>query len=250
MTPSLAPLHVEFGGIGGVDSRSTPFRSGGYMAALSLPAAGTALAVVLILLVMLWFTWGTQQNIARGNRFLRWLQTGLPLIGRRTTLRWLGSSAVELTIVDPAQPFAAVTVLVVLEPRDVPWFWALARFHGRKDFLIFRARLRRPPRFELEIGDASGWTGSERIGRLDEDAWIAADWQVPGLRVFHAPGSSPEGVRPILHRLAEASGGVWRLSVRREPPHVEVHVLPPDPVAANADELVRAVVDLAGTAAS
>jgi hypothetical protein len=29
-----------------------------------------------------------------------------------------------------------------------------------------------------------------------------------------------------------------------------VHVLPPDPVAANADELVRAVVDLAGTAAS
>src|SRR5439155_1188869 len=83
--------------------------------------------------------------------------------------------------------------------------------------------LRSPPRFELEIGDASGWTGSERIGRLDEDAWAAADWQVPGLRVFHATGgSSPEAVRPILHRLTEASGGVWRLSVRREPPHVEV----------------------------
>ncbi|TMK37877.1 MAG: hypothetical protein E6G58_00095 [Actinobacteria bacterium] len=221
------------------------------MAALGLRAAGTALAVVLILLVMLWFTWGTQENIARGNRLLRWLQTGLPLIGRRTTLRWVGSSAVELAFVDPVQPFADVTVVVVLEPRDVPWFWALARSHGRKDFLIFRARLRSPPRFELEIGDASGWTGSERIGRLDEDAWAAADWQVPGLRVFHATGgSSPEAVRPILHRLTEASGGVWRLSVRREPPHVEVHVLPPDPEAADANELVRAVVDLAGTAAS
>ncbi|MGH2667639.1 MAG: hypothetical protein ACRDH5_00695, partial [bacterium] len=63
---------------------------------MSLPAASTALAVVLLLVVMLWFTWGTQHNISRGNQLLRWLQDGLPLLGRRTTLRWLGSSAAEL----------------------------------------------------------------------------------------------------------------------------------------------------------
>lgn len=219
------------------------------MIALSLGGAGTVLAIALLLVVMLWFTWGTQHNISRGNRLLRWLQGGLPQVGKRTTLRWLGSSAVELQLVEPAAPFRELTVLVVLEPRDVPWFWALARSRGRRDFMIFRARLRRSPGFELEVGDASGWTGSERVAALDADAWVAADWGSPNLRVFHTPGMPPDAVRPILERLAEQTGGVWRLSVRREPPHVEVHVRPPDPGTGDAVELVRAVADVAKAAA-
>jgi hypothetical protein len=219
------------------------------MIALSLRAAGTAGAIVLLVVVMLWFTWGTQHNISRGNRLLRWLQAGLPTVGKRSTVRWLGSSAVELGIVEPSPPFAEMTVLVVLEPRDVPWFWALARSRGRRDFLIFRARLRGSPGFELEILDPSGWTGSERLAALDTDAWVAADWGAPELRVFHAPGPGPDAVRPILDRLVGATDGVWRLSVRREPPHVEVHVRPPDPEVGDAAELVRAVVDVARTVA-
>jgi hypothetical protein len=218
--------------------------------AISLPAGGTALAIVLLLVVMLWFTWGTQHNISRGNRLLRWLQGGLPLVGRKSTLRWLGSSAVELGIVEPNPPFVEVTVVVVLEPRDVPWLWAWARARarGRRDFLIFRARLSGPPGLELEAGDASGWTGSERLDRLDEGAWVAADWGRPGLRVLHTPGADPDLVRPMFVRMAEASGGVWRLSVRREPPHVEVHVAAPDLERADAAPLVRAFVDLARAA--
>ena len=213
--------------------------------AISLPAGGTALAIVLLLVVMLWFTWGTQHNISRGNSLLRWLQGGLPLVGPRSTLRWLGSSAVELGIVEPNPPFVEVTVVVVLEPRDIPWFWALARARGRRDFLILRARLSGPPKLELEAGDPSAWTGSERLNRLDADAWVATDWGRPGLTVLHAPGTDPDLVRPAFVRLAEASGGVWRLSVRREPPHLEVHVAPPDLEKAGAASLVRAFVDLA-----
>lgn len=215
--------------------------------AVSLPAASTALAVVLLLVVMLWFTWGTQHNISRGNQLLRWLQGGLPLLGRRTTLRWLGSSAAELGIAEPEPPFAEVNVLVVLEPRDVPWLWARARARGRRDFMIFRASLPRSPRFELEVGNPSGWTGSEGLDRLDEATWLSADWGRPGLRVLHAPGAVPDTVRPIFDRLAEASGGVWRLSVRRDPPHLEVHVLPPDPEA-DAAVFIGAFVDLARSA--
>jgi hypothetical protein len=197
--------------------------------ALSLPAVGTAAAILLLLAVMLWFTWGTQRNISRGNELIRWIQPGLPVLGRRATMRWLGSSAVELGIVEPQAPFVEATVAVVLEPRDVPWFWAWSRGRGRRDFLIFRARLERPPRLELEAGDVGGWTGSDRIRTLEEDAWVTADWGSPELRVLHAPGSDPGVVRNAFDDLAEASRGVWRLSVRREPPHLEVHVLPPDP---------------------
>lgn len=218
--------------------------------AISLRATGTAFAILLLLVVMLWFTWGTQHNISRGNRLLRWLQGGLPLVGRKATVRWLGSSAVELGIAEPRPPFAEVTVVVVLEARDIPWFWAHGRARGRRDFLILRARLAGSPRFELEMGDPAGWTGSDRLERLDETAWVAADWGRPGIKVLHAPGALPDEVRPIFDRLAEASGGVWRVSVRREPPHVEIHVLPPDPDRTEAAQrLVGAFVDLSRIAA-
>src|SRR5206468_1204685 len=70
-----------------------------------LEAFGPTLAIGLILFVMLWFALGTQRNIRRGNALLEWLQGGLPIIGPRTTLRWLGSSAVELHVADAVAPF-------------------------------------------------------------------------------------------------------------------------------------------------
>src|SRR2546428_2041767 len=84
-----------------------------------LEALGPSIAIGLILFVMLWFALGTQRNIRKGNDLLHWLQAGLPILGRRTTMRWLGSSAVELGIVEPESPFRDATVVVVLEPRDV-----------------------------------------------------------------------------------------------------------------------------------
>jgi hypothetical protein len=215
---------------------------------ISLPAVGTAAAILLVLVVMLWFTWGTQRNISRGNAMLAWLGSGLTVLGRRATIKWLGSSAVEVHIVEPRQPFAEASVVVVLEPRDVPWFWAWSRGRGRRDFMILRARLARSPGLELEAGDDSGWTGGDRIDRLAEEAWVAADWGRPRLRVLHVPGADPEAVRSVFDRLLDAGGGVWRLSVRREPPHLEVHVLPPGGLAADApgaEALLRAFADLA-----
>src|SRR5436190_18561166 len=61
-----------------------------------LEALGPSIGIGLVLLVMLWFALGTQRNIRKGNAVLAWLQGGLPILGRRTTVRWLGSSAVEL----------------------------------------------------------------------------------------------------------------------------------------------------------
>jgi hypothetical protein len=214
--------------------------------AASLPAVATAVAIVLAVIVMLWFTWGTQRNISRGNDLLRWLQTGLPELGRRATVRWLGSSAVEVSIVEPAEPFTEAVVVVVLEPRDVPWFWAWSRRRGRRDFLIFRGRMDRPPGLELEAGDETGWTGTDRTSALDEDAWRRVEgWGRPGLVVFHAPGADPDVVRSGFARLDDASGGVWRLSIRRAPPHLEVHVRPPETGDADAADLVRAFGELA-----
>jgi hypothetical protein len=210
-----------------------------------LEAFGPSIAIALILFVMLWFALGTQRNIRKGNDLLRWLQTGLPLLGRRTTMRWLGSSAVELGIVEPVPPFREATVVVVLEPRDVSFLWAYARRRGRRDFMIVRMNLVAAPRFAIEVRDPHGWTG--RAGGHDTDATDGSPWRAgwPGRALARVgPGADEPAVRHAWTRLAGVSDGVWKLTVQQLVPHLEVHVRPA-PTAHSADELLAPIRDLA-----
>lgn len=224
-----------------------------------LEAFGPSVGIGLILLVMLWFALGTQRNIAKGNALLRWLQTGLPILGRRTTLRWLGSSAVELGIVEPAPPFREATLVIVLEPRDVSVLWAFARSRGRRDFVIVRLNLLRAPRFSMDARDPRGWTSRSgphaddygREGRTNGDdggGWRALDWE--GGCVAHAgPGADEAAVRSAWRRLSEVTGGVWRLTVQPVVPHLEVQFRPPVPDAVTADRVLAPIRELAATLA-
>jgi hypothetical protein len=207
-----------------------------------------SLLLLVVIVVLVWFALGTGRNIRRGNQLLRWLQGGLPLLGRRTTLRWLGSSAVRLELLDPRPPFREAEVVVVLEPRDVALLWAWARARGRRDFLIVRARLERSPRFELVAADLRGWTGRDALANVDPEDWRLVEWGDPSVRAALAPGADPAAARRLWDRLAAAGGGIWRLSIRRAPPHLEVHLLPPDTAAVPSKELLEAVVEAARAA--
>jgi hypothetical protein len=212
---------------------------------LDLTAIGTSALVVIVVVFLLWFALGTQGNIRRGDRYLKWLQGGLPILGKRTTVRWLGSSAVELKIADPKDPFQEAMTVVVLEPRDLAWLWALGRSKGRRDFIIMRGRLRRSPAFEMEVGDPAGWTGTDRIERLDERSWHTDRWG--DVHVAHTEGAETATVRRYWDEFASLGGGVWRISVRRDTPHVEVHLLPPDVGTARAEPLFERFRDLASS---
>jgi hypothetical protein len=209
-----------------------------------LPILG-AFLIILMIAVLLWFAVGTQRNIRKGNDILRWLQPGLRLMGRRTRLRWLGSSAVQLNVDDAHEPFRQAEVVVVLEPRDVGVLWLRSRARGRRDFLILRGRLARSPRFELEAGDRRGWTGLDRVRQVDRDAWYEADWDEENVHVLHGPAADADTAREAWNRFAAVSGGVWRMSIRRESPHVEVHVLYPDMSSADAKEIFQSFRDVA-----
>lgn len=200
--------------------------------------------LVALIVVLLWFALGTQRNVSKGNDVLAWLQRGLPRVGRRTTLRWLGSSAVEMKIAEAEAPFHSAEVVVVLEPRDLGWLWAWSRARGRRDFLVFRGRLRGAPRFEVEVGDLSGWTGADRLKRLDREAWGEADWGDERVRVVHSDDADLEMLRACWGRLRNVAGSAWRLSVRREHPHVEVHVALPDTSEVDSRALIDAFLGL------
>lgn len=208
----------------------------------------SSVTIALMLVVLLWFAVGIQWNIRKGNALLRWLQQGLPLLGRRTTLRWLGSSVVELKITQPQEPFLDAEVLVVLEPRDVGPLWGWARLRGRRDFLILRARLHQPPRFEVEVGDRRGWTGREALQRLTLRDWERADWGDANVQIAYSGGRAPQVAHRLWQEFQGVSKGIWRLSVRRAYPHVEVHLMPPDTGRIGAERLFQTFRELSDEA--
>jgi hypothetical protein len=183
----------------------------------------TELVAVAAVAVVAWFAAGTIWNVRLGGEVMRWLQGGLPALGERTTVRWLGSSAVELVIDQGKAQFAKVTVVVFLEPRDLPW-WPVSRSRGRRDALILRGSLRRAPGLEFEIVDPASWSGREALPR------IPREWQIRDgkLRIHHESAAALERAEALLERAARAGLAVQRLSVRRAEPNFQFHVMLPD----------------------
>jgi hypothetical protein len=192
-----------------------------------------AVAIVLVA----WFAAGTIWNVRRGSALMRWMQDGFPRLGARTTVRWLGSSVVEMQIAEAQQPFASAMLVIFLEPRDLPW-WPLSRLRGRRDTLIIRGTLRTNPLVEFEALDPASWSGREALPR------IPREW--PGrkdlLHVRGEDGAALERAGALLARAGKL--GVRRLSVRRVEPHFQLHIALPDRSMA-ARELFEAVRDLA-----
>ena len=188
----------------------------------------TELIAIAAVALVAWFAAGTIWNVRRGRALMRWMQGGLPALGERTTVRWLGSSAVEMVIRDGKAPFASVTVVIFLEPRDMPWMWALGRGRGRRDTLIIRGVLRRAPKFELEALDPASWSGRDALRRVPPE-WLVRQAAAPGGVVVHYASAAALAQADALLALAQRAGlAVKRLSVRRTEPNFQLHVSLPD----------------------
>jgi hypothetical protein len=188
----------------------------------------TELIGVAAVAVVAWFAAGTIWNVRLGSGLMRWMQGGLPALGERTTVRWLGSTAVEMVIGEGKPPFARVTVVIFLEPRDMPWMWALGRSRGRRDLLIVRGVLRRPPEVELEALDPASWSGRDALARLPRNWPVRQAAAAGGVAVHHAGGAALAQADALLGLAREAGLEVRRLSLRRSEPNFQLHVAIPD----------------------
>jgi hypothetical protein len=205
------------------------------------------LVAIAAVAIVAWFAAGTIWNVSRGREFLRWMQGGLPLLGGRTTVRWLGSTAVEMVIRDATAPFAGVTLIIFLEPRDMPWMWALGRMRGRRDTLIVRGVLRRAPALEVEALDPASWSGRDALPRVPSE-WQARPAAGPDrVVVHHQNAAALERADALLAQAERAGLAVKRLSVRRTEPNLQLHVSLPDrrQTARDFFEAVRAVAERA-----
>ena len=198
-----------------------------------------AIFVAVVIVIVGWFALGTHVNVRKGHRFLEWLQGGLPIVGEKTTLRWLGSSVVHLQIENAREPFRRVEVLVVLEPRDVPPLWLLSRLRGRRDLLIVRTELRSVPKLQVEILDRQAWSTKAVENEVRQQQWQLVAYPNPPFQAYALP--------PVVFLL-----GVYlvyrglRGVIRRRPKPADIQPAgilpvdgPADPYLAQVEEELR-----------
>jgi len=188
----------------------------------------TELIAIAAVAVVAWFAAGTIWNVHTGRELMRWMQSGLPALGERTTVRWLGSTAVEMVIRDGKAPFAGVTMVIFMEARDPPWMGAIGRSRGRRDTLIIRGLLRRTPVVEFEALDPASWSGHDALPRVPPK-WLVHQAESSGGLIVHYDGAAGLTRADALLALAQRAGlAVRRLSLRRTEPNFQLHVALPD----------------------
>jgi hypothetical protein len=188
----------------------------------------TEFIAIAAIVIVAWFAAGTAWNIQRGRQAMRWMQAGLRVLGERTTARWLGTTAVEMSIRAGSAPFASATLIIFLEARDMPWMWVLGRARGRRDILIIRGVLRRVPHLEFEALDIASWSGREALRRLPVEWSAHAVADTGDVTVYGGDATTAERAGRLLTKARCAGLKVKRLSVRRAEPHFQIHVALPE----------------------
>lgn len=206
---------------------------------------GTSILILAVIVFLGWYAVGTQYNVRRGNDALKWLQKGLPLIGERATLRWLGSSVVELKIAKAKDPFRSSEMLVVLEPRDVPVLWWWGRTRGRRDLMIIRGQLRAAPHFDLEARGRKVWGPSE-LKRDVSPKWIPIQGGVANEMSADYRGEiSPFSINRLIVAASMDGVTLTRLAIRRAVPNLELHFVLPKFDEVTSQRVLSSVRDLA-----
>jgi hypothetical protein len=199
---------------------------------------GLVLLVLLGLAFVGAFFGGTQWNVRKGTAALKWLQQGLPLVGERTTMRWVGTAAVALNIAKAKDPFRSAETLILLEPRDVLFLWAFFRARGRRDLLIFRTQLQSAPKFELEAFDPRAWATDSVERDAQKKNWTRLELPASqSLRAYYSGAGGATSAKPLIDLATRAGGKLVRLSVHRSVPNLEIHWQLPEAAAHPARDL-------------
>jgi len=194
--------------------------------------------LVVVVVVLGWFAWGTTSNVRAGDRVLKWLRDGLPLLGEKATMHWMGSSVLQLKIAKARNPYRNTETLFVFEPRDVIFLWLWSRLRGRRDLMIFRGTTSATPKFEMEIYDQKGWTTHQTERDVKKQNWAAlALPEYPALQAYHTGNVDSRTAKQLVDLATRAGAKLVRVSIHRSVPNVEVHWLLPNPQTHSAHDL-------------
>ncbi|MFQ6058194.1 MAG: hypothetical protein ACE5MB_04840 [Anaerolineae bacterium] len=173
-----------------------------------------ALSVVLVL----WYFVGRQLNRGRGEKLLRWVREGLPVLGEESSVRWLGHSGFQVQVEGTKPPFRRLGLTILLEPREMLLLWLFNRLRGRRDILVLRGNLRSRPKAELELVKARSRLGRRILSELRDKGWVREEWEA-GLVLAQRGKETAHMIEALAPLLTAYASHVVRLSVRKQTPH-------------------------------
>ncbi len=181
------------------------------------------ITAVCILLIGAYFI-GLRANRRTGRALARWVRDGLKVTGGEASIRWLGASGFIIDARDPAPPFVRLMVTALLEPREVAPLWLYYRLRGRRDLLVVRCQLTRAPGEGIEIAAPASPIGRTALAQIEaEGGW--AIQRHDGFIVAAKAGDAEAGER-LWRLFRQHTRGLWQISVRENPPHLQVSLSP------------------------
>ncbi len=121
------------------------------------------LAVLIIAgFFLVWYFAGGGLNRRLARRLANEIRDSLLAWGGTSRVQPFGSTAFRMTTEGANPPFRDLSVVVTLEPREMPINWALAHVQGRRDVAVLEASLRQTPRIGFEIVDPTTRIGKRR----------------------------------------------------------------------------------------
>lgn len=153
-----------------------------------------------------WYFIGVQLNRRRANQLARFIARAVPTLGGGATIRPIGSgsSGFQIELQEPVPELRKATLLCILEARDFPLAWLYTRLRGRRDQLILRADLKRPPRAARRYSGPLPDRGLPRLMLLETHT------ESPHLRLSLGIGGGEEGqIAPALELALQVARGEW-----------------------------------------
>ncbi len=135
------------------------------------PGLTAVLAVAVLFIV--WYFVGSFLNRRIARRIANEMRDSLLSLGGTSRVQPFGSTAFRMTTEGAKAPFRDLSVVVTLQPREMPINWALARAQGRRDVAVFEASLRSTPRVGFELVDPRSRVGKRRARA--KSSWSPAE---------------------------------------------------------------------------
>lgn len=202
---------------------------------------GTLLVLVFSGLLLVGYVAGSQYNRRRIRSLYVWLRDGMNTLGEKQTVKAFGTAGFGVHMPQPPKPLRDMTLTLVLEPRETHLYWLFVRARGRRDVLIFAGKLRRPPPFEFLVVDPNVQVGKEALHQVTAEGWeVIPDQPEPGLTLARRGAVASEVAGRYLVAARSVAPTVYRLSIRREAPHLILTVAPPATSAEPSTEMVAA----------
>ncbi len=121
------------------------------------------LAVLVIAGVFfVWYAVGAASNRRLARQLANEMRDCLLTWGGTSRVQAFGTTAFRMTTEEANPPFRDVSLVVTLEPREMPINWALAKAQGRRDVAVVDASLRQMPRVGFELVDPLSRVGRRR----------------------------------------------------------------------------------------